>query len=140
MFVVLCSTYSTLYNHPTKIVEPRSSTSVPKVKLSRKTGIPLGVIPGPTPKENITKKSTHLKFAQADCDHAFVTTPYHTSAGSLVIDEHSPTPHPIIYFHCLHMPKKCFKLVLLIKGCCFFCCFFVFNDWYNYTDTHVVSQ
>ena len=48
-----CSTYSTLYNHPTKIVEPPRAGG--KVKLSRKTGIPLGVIPGPLPKESVDK-------------------------------------------------------------------------------------
>ena len=56
--IVLCylfsSTYSTLYNHPTRITEHRA-TNLPnggKIKLSRKTGIPLGVLPGLLPKEN----------------------------------------------------------------------------------------
>lgn len=61
-FSLLPSTYSTLYNHPTRIVEPRTKASDggggggrndgKEINLSRKTGMPLGVIPGPLPKEN----------------------------------------------------------------------------------------
>lgn len=60
-----CSTYSTLYNHPTWIVEARA-TDIPcggaesgdgDIKLSKKTGIPLGVLPGPLPKENHPRRS-----------------------------------------------------------------------------------
>lgn len=55
--VVYSSTYSTLYNHPTRIVEPRTRTKRDsggdtEIKLSRKTGMPLGVISGPLPKEH----------------------------------------------------------------------------------------
>ena len=46
----LCfSTYSNLYNHPTKITEPTDSVKK-QIRLSRKTGIPLGAVPGPLPK------------------------------------------------------------------------------------------
>lgn len=51
-----CSTYSTLYNHPTRIVEPRTARVSSEIKLSRKTGMPLGVIPGHLPKENHPSK------------------------------------------------------------------------------------
>lgn len=57
-FVSPRSTYSTQYNHPTKIVEPTKvkvrtgGNGEKEIRLSKKTGIPLGVIPGPLPKEN----------------------------------------------------------------------------------------
>ena len=54
---LLFSTYSNLYNHPTKIVEP-SDPLKKQIKLSKKTGIPLEVVPGPVPKEVLTEPST----------------------------------------------------------------------------------
>ena len=59
------STYSNLYNHPTKIVEP-SDPLKKQIKLSKKTGIPLGAVPGPVPKEMIdplTKTGIILLFS-----------------------------------------------------------------------------
>ncbi|KXJ14785.1 Protein LTV1-like [Exaiptasia diaphana] len=45
----ILSTYSNLYNHPTLIKEAPKNKSI---KLSTKTGIPLGVIPGKTSAKN----------------------------------------------------------------------------------------
>lgn len=77
-----CSTHSTLYNHPTRIVEPRTRVSVGQgeIKLSRKTGMPLGVIPGPLPKENHPKKGTYGLVVQwqlrpSTCTIGTVTRP-----------------------------------------------------------------
>ena len=53
------STYSNLYNHPTRITEP-VDTIKKQIKLSRKTGIPLGVVPGP---ERKTEEQTNNKGA-----------------------------------------------------------------------------
>lgn len=62
------STYSTLYNHPTRIVEPRA-TNFPngggKIELSRKTGIPLGVVPGSLPKENHPSRGGRYETEQS---------------------------------------------------------------------------
>ena len=57
----LLSTYSNLYNHPTKIEEPSSSASRHSlIPLSRKTGLPLGAIPGPLSKEKPGKQSQFM--------------------------------------------------------------------------------
>ena len=53
------STYSNLYNHPTRITEP-VDTIKKQIKLSRKTGIPLGAVPGP---ERKTEEQTNNKGA-----------------------------------------------------------------------------
>ena len=61
-FLSRFSTYSNLYNHPTKIVEPTDSLKK-QIKLSKKTGIPLGAVPGPVPKTLIqppTNKGAYL--------------------------------------------------------------------------------
>ncbi|KAK3749693.1 hypothetical protein QZH41_014975 [Actinostola sp. cb2023] len=47
----ILSTYSNLYNHPTLIKE---MPKVKPIKLSSKTGIPLGVLPGKTSSKNTT--------------------------------------------------------------------------------------
>ena len=63
------STYSNLYNHPTKIVEPSSSRpkSTPTIALSKKTGIPLGTIPGPLTKDRPLKQSMCIAHLAALC-------------------------------------------------------------------------
>ena len=63
------STYSNLYNHPTKIVEP-SDPLKKQIKLSKKTGIPLGAVPGPVPKElteTPSKKGNFRLYALQFC-------------------------------------------------------------------------
>lgn len=67
----ILSTYSSLYNHPKKIVEEPKSKN--KIQLSNKTGLPLGVLPecGPTNKqiesmdyEGLTRLRTAPTFRQ----------------------------------------------------------------------------
>ncbi|XP_064383556.1 protein LTV1 homolog isoform X2 [Halichondria panicea] len=55
----ILSTYSNLYNHPTKIVEPGTpSVTREQIKLSSKSNLPLGVIPGSLPKERQPKQAS----------------------------------------------------------------------------------
>eukprot|EP00456_Euglypha_rotunda_P051723 TRINITY_DN4174_c0_g1_i5.p1 TRINITY_DN4174_c0_g1~~TRINITY_DN4174_c0_g1_i5.p1 ORF type:complete len:101 (+),score=30.79 TRINITY_DN4174_c0_g1_i5:349-651(+) len=47
----ILSKCSNLENHPTLIMEPRRPTPEKTIKLSKKTGIPLGVLPDKAKKE-----------------------------------------------------------------------------------------
>jgi hypothetical protein len=80
IYFLAYSTYSTLYNHPTRILEPRvtddgfDGRSCGEIMLSRKTGIPLGVVHGPLPKENhpsrgesTVKQTTSYFTTQTSC-------------------------------------------------------------------------
>ena len=58
-FSLTLSTYSNLYNHPTVISEhsfPKQQRQLSPISISKKTGVPLGVIPGPLTKQKPLKQ------------------------------------------------------------------------------------
>ncbi|XP_022091362.1 protein LTV1 homolog isoform X2 [Acanthaster planci] len=55
----ILSTYSNLYNHPTTIKEPPKNKSI---KLSKKTGMPLDVLPTPGPTKKQQERELHDEY------------------------------------------------------------------------------
>ncbi|XP_038057454.1 protein LTV1 homolog [Patiria miniata] len=55
----ILSTYSNLYNHPTTIKEPPKNKSI---KLSKKTGMPVDVLPAPGPTKKQQERELHEEY------------------------------------------------------------------------------